>query len=374
MKNKIIIPGLLVLSAFLFSCKDNTSFTISGAIKNPSKAKKVYLLQADSTAQYRIADSVDLSDGGNFKFKHQAAYANLYQLKIDTVQFDLAAQNGDAIELNIDLADSHHAYTVTGSDASEKIETFASFSKAFTDRNNKVVAEFQEKSQMSGQQPDSLLKVYMPIFQKNLAVYSSAVLKFIEDNKGSLAAFYASTALDAMKYEQQLVAYADVIKGNAELSKNPAVQNFVSAMEKAKPLSIGHQAPDFTIRSIDGKQVKLSDYQGKYVMVDFWASWCVPCRQENPNVLKQYQKFHTKGFNVLGVSLDKDKAAWQKAVNDDHLEWTQTSDLKSFEGATEQLYQIQAIPSNFIIDPQGKIVAKNIRGTDLEAFLNKTIN
>ncbi len=374
MKNKAIISGALMVSAFLFSCKDNTAFTISGTIKNPAKTKKVYLLQADSAAQYTVVDSANLAHDGSFKFKRGSAFVNLYKVKADTLQFELAAQNGDAIELNTDLADSHHAYTVSGSDVSEKIKAFDDFSKAYTDRNNKIVAEFQEKSQKTGQQADSLLKIYLPVFQKNQVDYSGAVLKFIDENKSSLAALFASTTLDPVQYEQQLIAYADDIKGNAELSKNPAVQSFIKVMDKAKPLSIGHHAPDFTITSIDGKQVKLSDYKGKVVMVDFWASWCVPCRQENPNVLKQYQKFHAKGFSVLGVSLDKDKAAWQKAVNDDHLEWTQTSDLKSFEGQAEQLYQIQAIPSNFIIDPQGNIIAKNIRGADLEAFLNKTIH
>lgn len=373
MKNKVIIPSLLMMSAFLFSCKDNTAFTISGTIKNASGLKKVYLAQADSTAQFKIVDSASLNDDGGYKFKRAATYVNVYKLKADTAQFNLVAQNDDAIELNTDLSDSRRAYMVSGSDASEKIKAFDDFSKAYIDRNNKVVAEFREKSQKDSEQPDSLLKIYMPVFQKNLADYSGAVLKFIDDNKGSLTAFYAATALDAVTYEQQLIAYADRIKGNVELTKNPMVQNFIRAMNKAKLLAIGHEAPNFTIGSIDGKQVKLSDYNGKYVMVDFWASWCVPCRQENPNVVKQYQKFHSKGFNVLGVSLDKDKAAWQKAISNDHLEWTQTSDLKSFEGTTEQLYHIEAIPSNFIIDPQGNIIAKNIRGADLEAFLNKII-
>ena len=107
-------------------------------------------------------------------------------------------------------------------------------------------------------------------------------------------------------------------------------------------------------------------------MIDFWASWCQPCRQENPNVVKQYNAFKGKGFNILGVSLDKDKAPWQKAISDDKLAWAHGSDLNGFEGPTERLYHIEAIPSNFIIDPHGNIVAKNITGADLEAFLNKT--
>jgi peroxiredoxin len=374
MKNKEILSGMFLLSAFLFSCKDNTTFTISGTIKSSSAVKKVYLLQADSVAQFKVIDSASLMRDGSFEFKRNSAYANLYRIKADTTEFDLAAQNRDIIELNADLKGRRRVYTISGSDASEKIKAFDDFSQAYTDRNNKVVAEFNAKSQQPGQQPDSLLKIYMPVFQKNLAVYSDAVLKFIDDNKNSLAAFYASTALDAVKYEPQLIAYADGIRDNNQLNRNPAVQKFISAMDKAKPLSIGHKAPDFMASRIDGKPVKLSDYKGKYVMIDFWASWCVPCRQENPNVLKQYHSFHAKGFNVLGVSLDKDKTAWQKAVTDDKLAWAQASDLKSFEGTAEQLYHIEAIPSNFIIDPEGNIAAKNIRGAELEAFLYKTIH
>jgi thiol-disulfide isomerase/thioredoxin len=107
-------------------------------------------------------------------------------------------------------------------------------------------------------------------------------------------------------------------------------------------------------------------------MLDFWASWCGPCRQENPNVVKQYAKFQDKGFNILGISLDVEKKDWQQAINADKLSWAHVSDLQRFEGPTERLYRIEAIPSNFIIDPQGNIVAKNVTGADLEAFLKKT--
>lgn len=372
MKNTIIISGLFLMNVFLFSCKDNTAFTISGTLKNTSKLKKVYLLEADSVLQYKVTDSVNVGKDGSFKFKKSSANANLYKLKADTTQFSLVAQNGDAIELNTDLADKQHAYAVTGSEASEKIKSFDDFSAKFIAKNNKVVAEFQEKASKPGQQPDSLLKIYLPLFQKNQADYSDSVLKFINDNKNSLAAFYASAALDAVKYESQLIAYADGISG--DVAKNPAVQSFIATMDKAKPLAIGHKAPKFVIKDSNGKPVRLSDYKGKYVMIDFWASWCVPCRQENPNVVKQYNTFKSKGFNVLGISLDQDKGAWLKAVSADQLTWTQTSELKSFEGTVEQLYHIQAIPSNFIIGPKGDIIAKNIRGAELEAFLNKTIH
>jgi len=150
------------------------------------------------------------------------------------------------------------------------------------------------------------------------------------------------------------------------------VQQFIRQMAAVKPLSVGHKAPEFTTTGMDGKPVNLADYKGKYVMIDFWASWCGPCRNENPNVVRLYNQYKSKGFNILGISLDEDKHAWQQAIYADKLTWQHASDLKKFEGPTERLYHIEAIPSNFIIDPQGNIIAKNITGKSLEDFLNKT--
>ena len=180
------------------------------------------------------------------------------------------------------------------------------------------------------------------------------------------------TSVDQIKYETQLVAYADAIRDN--FKDNPAVQRFERTMDDVKPISVGHKAPDFTTGGLDGKPVSLADYKGKYVLIDFWASWCGPCRQENPNVVRLYNLYKNKGLNILGISLDVDKNAWQQAIGQDKLAWNHASDLKRFDGPTETLYHIQAIPANFLIDPQGNIVAKNIMGADLEEFLNKTFN
>jgi peroxiredoxin len=320
-----------------------------------------------------------LGEGGKFEFKHVALYPNLFKLRVGNTGpqgsemqgenlFDFIAKNGDDIEFETDNNNKNHEYTIKGSDDSDKIKEFNRISNIYGDKNAKLFAEYQEKSH--GERNDSLLKIYMPVFLKNVSESGEAVLKFVNDNKKSLAGFYAATTLDPTKYEGQLIKFADDIRG--DFKDNPTVQKFIKQMDKVKPISIGHKAPEFTVNGIDGNPIKLSDYKGKYVMIDFWASWCQPCRQENPNVVKQYNTFKGKGFNILGVSLDKGKPEWQKAINDDKLTWAHGSDLNGFEGPTEALYHIEAIPSNFIIDPQGNIVAKNITGADLEAFLNKT--
>jgi peroxiredoxin len=349
MKKYLTLFSIILLSFAIYSCKDKNAFTISGKLENPGSLKKIFLLEADS-ANIAVIDSTNLNDQGKFEFKHKAPYANLYKLRIGGSVFDLIAKNGDAIDFNTSLTDNSHAYKISGSDDSEKIKEFNKISNFYGDKSAKITQEYQDKAQAIG----------------------AEILKFVNLNKNSLAGFYAATSLDQGKFEQQLIAYSEAIKDN--FKDNPGVQKFIKQMADLKPVSVGHKAPDFTIAGIDSKPIKLADYRGKYVMLDFWASWCAPCRQENPNVVKQYAIYKPLGLNILGISLDQDKTKWEQAVSADKLTWSHGSDLKNFEGPTERLYHIEAIPSNFIIDPQGIIVAKNVTGADLEEFLNKTFS
>jgi peroxiredoxin len=140
-------------------------------------------------------------------------------------------------------------------------------------------------------------------------------------------------------------------------------------LREAKGETENVEADDFEQTDVNGNKVKLSSFRGKYVLVDFWASWCGPCRQENPNVVKAYNRFKDKNFTILGVSLDKDKSAWVNAIQHDNLTWTQVSDLKGWGNEAAQLYNIQGIPANLLIDPKGRIIARNLRGPALEAKL-----
>ena len=154
-------------------------------------------------------------------------------------------------------------------------------------------------------------------------------------------------------------------------------RDLAEAINAARYTSIGAMAPDFTEEDTSGRPVKLSDFRGRYVLLDFWASWCGPCRAENPNVVKAYNKYRDKNFTVLGVSLDgpgqAKKAAWQGAINKDGLQWTQVSDLKAWDNAAAREYSIRAIPQNFLIDPSGRIVGRNLRGEELEKKLAEVL-
>ena len=149
--------------------------------------------------------------------------------------------------------------------------------------------------------------------------------------------------------------------------QSPSGKDLAQKLEIAKKTGIGMYAMDFTQNDTSDLPVKLSSFRGRYVLLDFWASWCGPCRAENPNVVKAFSKYRDKGFTVLGVSLDRpgQKEKWIKAVHDDQLTWTHVSDLKFWENAVAKQYGIQAIPQNYLLDPEGKIIAKGIRGDEL---------
>lgn len=140
--------------------------------------------------------------------------------------------------------------------------------------------------------------------------------------------------------------------------------------------NVGDQAPDLEFNGPDGKLVKLSDFRGKVVLIDFWASWCRPCRMENPNIVNAYNKFkkHKKGFEIVGVSLDKNKDRWIGAIKADNLTFPQMSDLGGWQSKPALLYHVQSIPTNFLLDENGVILAKNLRGANLEATLTKVLN
>jgi peroxiredoxin len=202
-----------------------------------------------------------------------------------------------------------------------------------------------------------------------------AKMKFVNANPGKFMAL--------MAFNSTLPPEFDAIEAEKNFNKlDVAVRQTDLGMEvaekiaKVKKTQEGAVAMDFTQADVNGKPVKLSDFRGKYVLLDFWASWCAPCRRENPNLVKAYNEYKDKGFTILGVSLDKpeDKEKWLKAIEKDGLTWTQVSDLKAWENEAAKLYEVNAIPMNFLIDPQGKIVAKYLRGAALEETLQKLLS
>jgi peroxiredoxin len=148
-------------------------------------------------------------------------------------------------------------------------------------------------------------------------------------------------------------------------------KQYQQMLNQLRLVRIGAPAPEITMNNPEGKPISLSSFKGKYVLIDFWASWCGPCRRENPSVIEAYNQFRDQNFTILGVSLDKEKQPWLKAIMDDQLSWTQVSDLQFWDNAAAQSYSVKAIPQNFLVDPEGKIIAKNLFGKRLTKRLGK---
>jgi len=369
---RIKLAVIFFCAVAFVACKSKDSFVLSGEVENPNSIKKVFLLENDTTGRPVVIDSSALSDRNKFSFKRETLYPNLYKLQVGSTMFDLIAKNGDDITFKTNAQDTTNKYELSGSEDSEKIQEFNKLSNKFGKITEQIVNEFNYKTKVLHQESAPLFDIAAERFKKNQKDYFVVVTKFMNDNKSSLAGFYASTALDPIACEPDLIKYADDIRG--KFAGNTAVDQFIKKMDYVKPLSVGHKAPDFMLVDEVYKPVRISDFKGKYLMIDFWASWCAPCRKENPNVVKMYAKFKGKGLNILGVSLDEKREDWTRAIAADHLTWQQVSEFKNFNGPIVKSYHVEAIPSNFILDPQGNIVAKNITGADLEDFLNKTLS
>lgn len=206
-------------------------------------------------------------------------------------------------------------------------------------------------------------------FQSLNSQYLNAIKSFIRTHaKSPVSAYVLQTDLNnpAIPIQESIEAFESIDKS---LANNPYYKGAQRRIEVAKGSTVGNKAVDFTQNTVDGKPVSLSDFRGKYVLLDFWASWCRPCRMENPNVVAAYHKFKDKGFTVLGVSMDTDPTKWQNAIQQDGLVWTHISDLKGWANEAGKLYNITGIPANFLIDREGKIVAKDLRGEALEQKL-----
>ena len=364
---KVFGLAILAMSIFIVSCKNNNELSISGKVENAGAIKKVLLYETD-----QLVDSAFLNENNEFKFRRVTEEPDFYTLLVGEKNFLLVGKNGDELDFKTDYADSTNSYEIKGSEESEKIREFNQIGNSFSKIYKKIQDDYSRMTEANPAAKDSIYNVLMPQFQSTMDEYSKTSLKFAQENKSNLAGFFAASSLDQSQYEAELITYAEEIK--SVFPKNKAVQSFVTKMAALKPVSVGQMAPEFELNNTEGKLVKLSDFKGKYVLLDFWASWCAPCREENPNIVKQYETFKDKGFTVLGVSLDEEKSDWLKAIKGDRLNWSHVSELKRWDGKVTIQYKVEGIPASFLLDPTGKIIAKNLRGVELQKFLQKVLN
>lgn len=210
------------------------------------------------------------------------------------------------------------------------------------------------------------------LFEKYKKTKDVEISKFITENPKSIVAAYVLYRNWSYRLTPE-----QITQNIALLDKSQQNSTYVKELKELAivldGLAIGKKAPDFTANNQDGKAIRLSDNLNGYTLVDFWASWCGPCRRENPNIVAAYKEFHDKGFNIIGISLDKKKENWIKGIQDDHLDWTHVSDLLFWNSAVAKLYGVRAIPANYLVDSKGIIVAKNLHGEELQSTLKSLL-
>ena len=365
---KILFP-LYLISILFISCSNKPKGAeIKGKLTN-SSGEKVYIEEL-TPSSINPKDSAIVGADGSFKFIVKVAETGFYRLRIDNSNFALLLlDSSDKLDFTANAKNFAGSYAVKGSEKSEKIVQVNSVLQRnflLGDSLKKIYASYQGTPKA-----DSVGRVLDMQYNQVRQQESLYLKKFIDENSGSLASL---AVIDRLSSETDMEYYIKLDKTLfAKYPNSTYVKMFHTRVSEMNKLGIGSMAPDITLTTPDGKTVSLSSYKGKVVLVDFWASWCRPCRAENPNVVKAYTAYHAKGFDVLGVSLDKDKAAWQKAIADDHLSWTHISDLGMWSSSVVKLYNITGIPFSVLLDKEGKIVAKGLRGEELENAIHKLL-
>jgi peroxiredoxin len=358
----------------------------AGAVK-PVKKVLLYEIPFGMENSPSIIDSATLTgDNGKVELHGKAKEEGVYQLVFDNGFVVLLSNDGSKIQLDVDLSKKENYYSVEGSEATQQMKDFTI---EYTDRSQKVNRAFAQMDSLKRfVAADSLIMAATAEKNNQIKIINDYLKNFInKTTHPSVALFalgWASRSFSKPEFELALNGMVTKYPTNPSVTNLKKTYDMQQAQiaetqrkqkqyETRETLWVGKMAPDLELPNEKGQPTKISSFRGKYLLVDFWASWCRPCRLENPNVVTAYNQFKGKNFTILGVSLDKDKNDWLQAIADDQLAWNHISDLQFWNSKAVEVYKFDGIPYNILIDPAGKVIAESLRGEQLENKLKEVL-
>lgn len=329
----------------------------------------------------KVLDSTKCVNG-SFEFKGDLMYPSVALLIADhknvgSAKLELGTADKlvfyiDKGTIQVQSSDSVYKAQIIGSPINDQYKQLVAINDEIRNRTSKMMTdEVKATAEKSTTNQQNEIQTKLKAIQTD---YHNKLTTFIKQHPDSYLSLVSIETLGGPSPDpNELLPLLNGL--SKDIQDTEMARSLKNALESMKSVEIGAMAPDFEEADTTGKPVRLSSFRGKYVLLDFWASWCGPCRQENPNVVKAYNRFKDKNFTIIGISLDKPDGgfAWLNAIKSDHLTWTQLSDLKFWNNAVAQLYFVQSIPKNFLIDPTGKIIAQDLRGDDLETKLEEVL-
>lgn len=341
---------------------------IRGTIKNGENGK-VYIDY--DYHQKQVRDSADIKSG-QFSFSVKTTGTNLYYLHTAGSSSFLSIMLEKDKVATIVSADKQLANAVvTAGPAQQDWAAFDGALKTLYPVAGQLNEMYDASRKANGGKADSATEAKVSAGFKALDVKGDSIVKHYLTTKPNtvLEAYLVGRFHSGPGRDKEAKEWYDKMGPVAKASLfGENIQSFLAVAAKTAE---GKTAPAFSMKDINGKMVSLADFKGKYVLIDFWASWCGPCRAENPNVVKAFEAYKAKGFTILGVSLDDNAEKWKAAIDKDHLTWTHVSDLSGWKNPVAKLYGVSAVPTNFLVDPSGKIIARNLRGAALEQKLKE---